>query len=445
MQIEPKKIVTEDDFNAVLDDLLKENGIEVDANSEEPVVFEYTDTEVKEMIVSGRVRMLIKHPFFGTLATRLKLVEAEWCPTAAVDGKHFYYNCDFFRTLTSEEIDFVVGHEVMHCVYEHCGETGRLMDYKDENRDPKLWNIAADYKVNQACVESKIGVMPKMALYDRKYYKKYTEEIYGDLLQQKKDGKDFSNTNTLDEHLFGDGEGSGKDGENDPTGRSAPIKVSKEEAKAIKDQMKQAVLQAAQAAGAGNLPGDVKRIIKEMTEPKMDWREHLNLAVQSSLKSDFTWMRQSRKSRSLGIYLPGTDNDYQVDAAIGIDVSGSISHQMIQDFMGEISGIMDQFQDFRLRVWTFDTQVYADSYKEFTPMNADEIKDYEIIGCGGTDFECNFNFMEENDIVPDKFIMFTDGYPFGSWGNEAYCDTLFVIHGSDHIIPPFGDHTYYSN
>ena len=445
MQIEPKKIVTEDDFNAVLDDLLKENGIEVDENSEEPVVFEYTDTEVKEMIVSGRVRMLIKHPFFGTLATRLKLVEAEWCPTAAVDGKHFYYNCDFFRTLTSEEIDFVVGHEVMHCVYEHCGESGRLMDYKDENRDPKLWNIAADYKVNQACVEAKIGTMPKSALYDRKYYKSYTEEIYADLFQQKKDGKDFSNTNTLDEHMFGDGEGSGKDGENDPTGRNAPIKVSKEEAKAIKDQMKQAVLQAAQASGAGNLPGDVKRIIKEMTEPKMDWREHLNLAVQSSLKSDFTWMRQSRKSRSLGIYLPGTDNDYQVDAAIGIDVSGSISHQMIQDFMGEISGIMDQFQDFRLRVWTFDTQVYADSYKEFTPMNADEIKDYEIIGCGGTDFECNFNFMEENDIVPDKFIMFTDGYPFGSWGNEAYCDTLFVIHGSDHIIPPFGDHTYYSN
>lgn len=445
MQIEPKKIVTEDDFNAVLDDLLKENGIEVDENSEEPVVFEYTDTEVKEMIVSGRVRMLIKHPFFGTLATRLKLVEAEWCPTAAVDGKHFYYNCDFFRTLTSEEIDFVVGHEVMHCVYEHCGEAGRLMDYKDENRDPKLWNIAADYKVNQACVEAKIGTMPKSALYDRKYYKSYTEEIYADLLQQKKDGKDFSNTNTLDEHMFGDGEGSGKDGENDPTGRNAPIKVSKEEAKAIKDQMKQAVLQAAQASGAGNLPGDVKRIIKEMTEPKMDWREHLNLAVQSSLKSDFTWMRQSRKSRSLGIYLPGTDNDYQVEAAIGIDVSGSISHQMIQDFLGEIYGIMQQFQDFRLRIWTFDTQVYAESFKEFTPMNAEEIKEYEIIGCGGTDFECNWDFMEENDIVPDKFIMFTDGYPFGSWGNEAYCDTLFVIHGSDHIIPPFGDHTYYSN
>lgn len=446
MKINPQEITTEEEFNSVLDELLKENGIEVDENSEEPVVFEYTDMEVKEMIVSGRVRMLIKHPFFGTLATRLKLVEADgWCPTAAVDGRHFYYNCDFFRTLTSEEIDFVVGHEVMHCVYEHCGEGGRLMDYADSNRDPKLWNIAADYKVNQACVEAKIGQMPKSALYDRKYYKSYTEEIYADLKKKKEEGKDFSDMNTLDEHMFGDGEGGQPGKGNDPTGRNAPIKVSKEEAKAIKDQMKQAVLQAAQTAGAGNLPGDVKRIIKDMTEPKMDWREHLNLAVQSSLKSDYTWMRQSRKSRSMGIYLPGMDNDERVEAAIGLDVSGSISKQMLQDFMGEIYGIMQQFQDFTLKVWTFDTEVYEESYKEFTPMNQEEIKEYEIIGCGGTDFTCNWDFMEQNEITPDKFIMFTDGYPLGSWGNDVYCDTLFVIHGNDQIIPPFGDHTYYSN
>jgi len=445
MQVKPHEIKTEDDFNAVLDDLLKENGIEVDEDSDEPVVFEYTDLEVKEMIVSGRVRMLIKHPFFGTLATRLKLVEAEWLPTAAVDGKHFYYNCDFFRTLTPEEIDFVVGHEVFHCVYDHCGEGGRLFDFAEEKRDPKLWNIAADYKVNQATVEARIGNMPKSALYDRKYYKSYTEEIYADLMKQKEEqGKDFSDVNTLDEHMMGDGNNAGEGMQNDPTGRKGPIKISKEEAKAIKDQMKQAVLQAAQTAGAGNLPGDIKRIIKDMTEPKMDWREHLNLSMQSTLKSDFTWMRQSRKSRSLGIYLPGTDNDYQVDAAIGLDVSGSIDEQMLKDFLGEVYGIMQQFQDFRLRIWTFDTQVYTESFKEFTPMNAEEIKEYEIIGCGGTDFMCNWHFMEENDINPDKFIMFTDGYPFGEWGIESFCDTLFVMHGQNHIVPPFGDYTYYS-
>ena len=92
------------DLDSLVDDPFADSNIEVDENSEEPVVFEYTNTEVKEMIVSGRVRMLIKHPFFGTLATRLKLVEAQWCPTAAVDGKHFYYNPDFFRTLTLKRL-----------------------------------------------------------------------------------------------------------------------------------------------------------------------------------------------------------------------------------------------------------------------------------------------------------------------------------------------------
>ena len=434
-------VTNEKDLDKALDDVLSANGVEIDNTLPAPVVFDYTDEEVKEMIVSSRVRLLIRHPFFGTLATRLKMVEAEWCPTAATDGRHFYYNSDFFRTLTPEEIDFVVGHEVMHCVYEHCGEFGRLMDKKEEDRDMKLWNIAADYKVNQALVESGVGTMPKQALHDRKYYRSYTEEIYEHL----KESGEAEDKQTLDVHMFGDGDEKGKEGEgNDPTGRKAPIKVSPQEAQAIKDQMKQAVLQAAQSTDAGTLPGDIKRIISGMTNPKMDWRELLNISIQSLVKSDFTFMRQSRKSKSMGIYLPGQKNEDKIDVAIGLDVSGSISSSMIEEFLGEVHGIMQQFQDFKIRIWTFDTQVNKEGYKEFDPYNADELKEYEIVGGGGTDFECNYNFMKENDITPDKFIMFTDGMPWDSWGDESYCDSLFVIHGTDQIVPPFGEHAYYS-
>jgi len=435
-------VTNEKDLDKALDDVLSANGVEIDNTLPAPVVFDYTDEEVKEMIVSSRVRLLIRHPFFGTLATRLKMVEAEWCPTAATDGRHFYYNSDFFRTLTPEEIDFVVGHEVMHCVYEHCGEFGRLMDKKEEDRDMKLWNIAADYKVNQALVESGVGTMPKQALHDRKYYRSYTEEIYEHL----KESGEAEDKQTLDVHMFGDGDekGEGEGEGNDPTGRKAPIKVSPQEAQAIKDQMKQAVLQAAQSTDAGTLPGDIKRIISGMTNPKMDWRELLNISIQSLVKSDFTFMRQSRKSKSMGIYLPGQKNEDKIDVAIGLDVSGSISSSMIEEFLGEVHGIMQQFQDFKIRIWTFDTQVNKEGYKEFDPYNADELKNYEIVGGGGTDFECNYNFMKENDITPDKFIMFTDGMPWDSWGDESYCDSLFVIHGTDQIVPPFGEHAYYS-
>ena len=75
--------------------------------------------------------------------------------------------------------------------------------------------------------------------------------------------------------------------------------------------------------------------------------------------------------------------------------------------------------------------------------NADSITSYEVQGGGGTDFDANYRFMKDNDIVPKKFIMFTDGYPCGSWGDEDYCDALFIIHGDDSIIAPFGQTAHY--
>jgi predicted metal-dependent peptidase len=71
--------------------------------------------------------------------------------------------------------------------------------------------------------------------------------------------------------------------------------------------------------------------------------------------------------------------------------------------------------------------------------------DYEIMGGGGTDFDVNWNYMKENDYVPKKFIMFTDGYPWSSWGDDEYCDTVFVIHSNYNkdIQAPFGITTHY--
>ena len=37
--------------------------------------------------------------------------------------------------------------------------------------------------------------------------------------------------------------------------------------------------------------------------------------------------------------------------------------------------------------------------------------------------------VRKYDPVAKKHVMFTDGYPYGSWGDENYCDTLFIVHG----------------
>jgi predicted metal-dependent peptidase len=61
-----------------------------------------------------------------------------------------------------------------------------------------------------------------------------------------------------------------------------------------------------------------------------------------------------------------------------------------------------------------------------------------VQGGGGTDFEAIFDFMKAEEIEPRKLVVFTDGYPFGSWGDPNYCDTVWIIHGNKQPDPPFG-------
>lgn len=397
--------------------------------------------QVVEMIIRSRVQLLLNHPFYGNLATRLIIVDGSgWIPTAGTDGRHLYYNVDFFSKMTREEIDFVVAHEVMHCVYDHMSRRG--------SRDPRLWNCAGDYVINLELVDNRIGRLPTIVkgLYDTRFRKMFTEEIFELLKQEDDDGKGDPNADSFDVHIDMSPDGKDQDGDNesDATGKNGPIPLSKEDRHAIKDEIKQAVMQAAKAAGAGNTPAGVKRMIDELTDPQMDWREILNMTIQSCMKSDFTFQRPSRKGWGSGIYLPGMKNDFMLDVDIAIDTSGSISEKMLRDFLAEIKGIMEQFADFKLRIWTFDTEVHNPAEFSSDGDGLESLLEYDIQGGGGTDFMVNWTFMEEEGIEPHKFIMFTDGYPYGSWGNEDYCDTVFLINnGSKDIVAPFGITVYY--
>ena len=205
--------------------------------------------------------------------------------------------------------------------------------------------------------------------------------------------------------------------------------------------MKEAMISAAQSAGAGNIPAGVRRMIQELTEPKINWRELLRQQIQSTIRNDYTWMRPSRKGWHTGAVLPGMNYDMTIDVAIAIDMSGSISNKQGKDFLSEIKGIMDQFKDFHIKLWCFDTEIY--NAVDITADTINEFETYELKGGGGTDFDANWKFMKDENFVPKKFIMFTDGMPWGNWGDEDYCDTVFIIHGPENIIPPFGTHSHY--
>ena len=402
--------------------------------------------EVLDRIIVARVGLLLRHPFFGNMATRLRIVAADdWCPTAAVDGKNLYYNTQFFNAMDNKEIEFVIAHEILHCVFDHLA--------RREDRNPLIYNISADYKVNNTLVREKIGQMPKLVdcFQDFKYEDWTSEEIY-DELYKKYDEEELKQLGELlDEHIDwekgeGDTQGAnsqpGKDKNGNTESKKKP-KYTKDELRKIRDEIKENMISSAQSAGAGNVPSGVERLIKELTEPKMNWRDILRQQIQSTIRNDYTFSRPSRKGWHTGAVLPGMNFMETIDICVGLDMSGSIGNSQAKDMISEIKGIMDEYKDYNLKIWCFDTEVYNE--QDFSADNGSDISDYEIYGGGGTDFECNWKYMKENDIVPKKFIMFTDGYAWGSWGDEDYCDTVFIIHGNKDksIVAPFGQTAYY--
>ena len=406
--------------------------------------------EVLDRIIVARVGLLLRHPFFGNMATRLRILAADdWLPTAAVDGRNLYFNTQFFNAMDNKEIEFVVAHEILHMVFDHLG--------RREERNPMLYNIAADYIVNNTLVRDRIGAKPKIVdcFQDFKYDGWTSEEVYDELFEEaKKNGEEFmkqleQDGEMLDEHLDmdgddGDEEGDeeGKDGNGNTVSKRKP-KYSEGEMKQIKDEIKEAMINAASSAGAGNVPAGVQRMIKELTEPKMNWRELLRQQIQSTIKSDYTFSRPSRKGQMSGAILPGMNFAETIDLCIALDMSGSIGNAQAADFLGEIKGIMDEYKDYKIKLWCFDTAVYGED--DFTADDGRELTDYEIHGGGGTDFMANWHYMHEQGIVPKKFIMFTDGYAWDSWGEEDYCDTVFIIHSNHdkNLQAPFGQTAHY--
>ncbi len=390
-----------------------------------------------EKLTTARVGLLLKHPFFGNIATRMKLIDAsDWCQTAATDGRNFYYSDDFVNKLSVKKNMFLLAHEICHGIFDHFGRLG--------SRDKELANRCQDYAINQILADDNIGeVITEVDIcLDSKYRGMAWEEIY-DLLydeyeeQKNKSMEEFIKGlgDMLDDHLAESMAGeTGEDGK--PTMTAGEIEQARKE-------MRDAMIQSFQAAGAGSAPGSIERLIKDLIEPKMDWREVLRMNIQSIVRNDYTFQRPNRKSWGTGIILPGMSNDETIDVAIAIDMSGSISDAEAKVFLSEVKGILDQYVDFSINLWSFDTSVH--NPVKITHDNEEDFYTYDLQGGGGTTFEVNWDYMREEDLNPKKFIMFTDGYPGRGWGDPDYADTLFIIKGyhDTKMQAPFGETVHY--
>lgn len=393
-------------------------------------------TPIEEKLTVARIGLMLRASFFGNLASRMKLIDAsDWCQTAATNGRDFYYNREFVEKLSVKNLEFLFGHEILHCCFDHFGRVG--------SRHRRLANIAQDYAINIILSDDKIGTLIPDSivpiLLNPAYRGMAWEEIYElllenvqfitleDLLDQLGD--------TLDEHLTEDGSG-------DEDGNGKP-RFSKEEWQAIRDELKEAMIQA-HAAAAGNVPASIRRMIQDMTEPKMNWRELLQMNIQSIVRSNYSFSRPSRKGWASGAILPGMIPEQTIDIAIALDMSGSISQAEVAIFLGEVSGILAQYTDYSIDLFTYDTKVY--NHIKITSENANDLLTYEPMGGGGTDYRCILEHLKDQNLVPKKLINFTDLY-VSDYVEEMgeYCDCLFLVFGNAGSVAPYGQTVHYDD
>lgn len=405
-----------------------------------------TNTELKNtaslILAKYRQNLLNVHPFIGSIAMNLNLVPIRdvRCNTAMTDGKNIFFDIDFLSKLNENEGTFVLGHEVWHVVMMHF--------LRGERFDHNMFNIATDMEVNQI-MESDGFIAPLNVIFPNKNHSRECQynfpdglsaEEYYDLLikfhqhnknsenneMMKGNAKGKKSNNALsgqfDDHFDpkADYDEIGKEKAEQPVKDKygtktldpdfVPGKINEKEAKEMAEEVRQMIVSAAQTyeRTKGELPGHIKKIVSNVLEAKMTWKEILANFITKSFDNRANWNIPNRRFVYSGVYLPGHTGD-SIKIAIGIDTSGSCQEEL-NKFLSEVSGIAKSFNGYELHVIQCDTEVKDyQMFNEFDPIE-NHINDVKFHGGGGTQLKPIFDYIQLNDIEVSGVLMFTDGY-----------------------------------
>ena len=400
---------------------------------------------IRDRIYAARLKLMRDQPFYSTIALRLEPTQTTEMPTIAVDGKKLYYNDHFINALDNDEIIFVLCHQIMRMVL-------RLMTRRNK-RDPKIWHDAGSHVINLMLKRERIGKFPDIGgLCDDRFKDMITEQVYSILEKEREDGQGDSGDNFDCSVTAESGGGQGDGTVSMDADGNITIEMSEDAMEEMDSEMVAAIIEAAKTAnmkGAGNIPGEAQRILNELTEPRINWRTFLQETANGQVINDFTRKKPNRM-KPMAQYrfaFPTPSKEDHVEFTLGIDTSGSICQKMLSDFVSEVAGIAEAFSSFEINIWCYDTKVY--NHQVFTQDNIDDLMNYEIMGGGGTDFDANYRYMKEIDHVPTVFVNLTDGGTWDSWGDEDYCEAIFIIHDesfiSQKIKAPFGMTLYFDD
>lgn len=334
------------------------------------------------------------------------------CRTAMTNGKDVLYSRTFVAGLSDAEFRFLILHESYHVIYRHLTTYRHLYD-----ENARRANMACDYVINLKLMdfdrETDRGFisMPKVGLLDEKYRGMDSAQVYASLAdddggegggsgkgQGQSQGEGMGDGETLDQHDW--------DGAEDMTPQE-----KKELERAIDEAIRQGALVAGKMGSGGS------RLLDDVLQSKIDWREALREFVSTTCSgNDYsTWRRPNRRFVSAGIYLPSGITETVGELVIAIDTSGSIGGRELAQFLGEVCAIAKAVRPQAVRLLYWDTTVCRDEYYLQDQLD-DIVKSTKPAGGGGTTVECVPEYLRDKQIRPQAVVVLTDGYLGGSWG-----------------------------
>ena len=406
-----------------------------------------------QRLLFSRMRLLSRHGFYGLLLMHTIYALDENAETAATDGKRIIFAPSFLDNISDNELDYVVLHEILHIVLQHC--------LREKNYDPEKFGLACDIVVNSnilleynmnpdsITLRCNGGVMPHNAPDGKEGYEYTAEQVYhmiqtmdsdesrpDDSQEQGGDSDNTDSSNEKDEK--NNSESTSWDNHSSwGNGTQEDSSLKDEWTKHLKDAI-EAIQNRESSTEYGNLPLFAQRFINELHSPQTDWRTILNDFVQEEI-TDYSFSPPDRRFDDSIFFLPdfNAKDDIAEKILFMIDTSASMSDEMISAAYSEIKGAVDQF-DGKLSGWLgfFDAEVI-----EPVPFSdTTELLAITPSGCGGTNFHVIFSYIREKmtDSLPVCIIILTDGHAAFP-DEECSCGipVLWLLNNNE-IVPPWG-------
>ncbi|WP_038345647.1 DUF2201 family putative metallopeptidase [Acinetobacter sp. A47] len=339
-----------------------------------------TEDELAKAISRAKIGLIQKPEttFISTICFSLELIVSEaHTKTAATNGKQLIINPKFFAALPIDERVFVLAHEALHVAYMHMIRVG--------DRNFKKWNKACDYVINGFLAEAGFKV-PNWVLYNKKFDGLSSEQVY-DRLPDDPPNDDFEcDMEPID-------------------GDASP--ADKQKAKEITDIVVRAQLYAEMKGEKGDkhIPGEIKRYLEDMLNPKVDWRKVLARLLKSMSKSDYSTKKFNRKYLQHGLYFPTLVSEGNLSqVSFAVDVSGSVTDKVCTQFCSEMYSVLKQYSPELIEVIQFDHEVQKVSvvkgFRDLTKLS--------FVGGGGTLIRPVFQTFKESKSK--ALIILTDGH-----------------------------------